>query len=263
MKFLTVDLLRRSGFALAWWVLGMLSMGAYVVFVYDSIGSLQDLHDLYEQYPESIRDLLGEADIGTLNGWIHLELFSWLPLVLGVYGGIFAAGSISREAETRTVDFILGLPVSRLEFMASRLIVGLVNMALICGAIFAMLVITIPLTGHAPSAGKYVLALLNAYLLGAALFTAYAFIASIVDEQARLIGMTVGATLVMYIATGALNAANAPDVVQWLSPFEHYHSADAMSGRGIPALPLLALLAATLIGSAAAMYSYNRRDLAV
>jgi ABC-type transport system involved in multi-copper enzyme maturation permease subunit len=263
VKTLTLDLLARSRIALGWWVLGMLSMGAYVVFVYDSIGSLEDLHDLYERYPESIRELFGEVDIGTLNGWIHLELLSWLPLVLGVYGGIFAAGSISRETETRTVDFILGLPVSRVEFMTSRLIVGLANMAAICGLIFALLVITVPLTGHDPAAGKYTLALFNAYLLGAALFTAYALIASFVDEQARLIGVTIGATLVMYIATAALNAANAPDVVQWVSPFEHYHSADAMSGRDMPVLPLVALFTGAVITGAAAIYWYNRRDLAV
>lgn len=263
MKTLTLDLLARSRIALGWWVLGMLSMGAYVVLVYDSIGSLEDLHDLYEQYPESIRELFGEVDIGTVNGWIHLELLSWLPLVLGVYGGIFAAGSISREAETRTVDFTLGLPLSRIEFMASRLIVGLVNMAVICGLIFALLVITVLLTGHDPSAGRYMLALINAYLLGAALFSAYAFIASLVDEQARLIGVTIGATLVMYIATAALNAANAPDVVQWVSPFEHYHSADAMSGRDMPVLPLVVLITGAVVTGAAAMYWYNRRDLAV
>jgi ABC-2 type transport system permease protein len=238
-------------------------MGVYVVIVYDSIGSLEDLHDLYEQYPESIRELFGEVDIGTVNGWIHIELLSWLPLVLGVYGGIFAAGSISREAEQRTVDFILGLPVSRVEFMASRLTVGLLNMAIICGLVFALLVIVVPLTGHDPSAGKYALALSNAYLLGAALFTAFAFVASLVDEQARLIGITIGATLVLYIATGALKSAGAPEVVLWLSPFEHYHSADAMSGRHVPVAPLVALAVASVLAGGAAIYWYNRRDIAV
>lgn len=262
MSTLILDLLRRSRAALGWWMIGMLSMGAYVVFVYDSIGNLEDLHDLYEQYPDSIKDLLGEIDIGTLNGWIHLELLSWMPLVLGVYGGIFAAGSISREAEQRTLDFTLGLPVSRVEFMASRLTVGLLNLAALCILIFLLLVAGVTITGHDPSAGKYALALLNAYLLGTALFATFAFIASAVDEQARLIGITIGATLVAYIATGALKSAGAPEALLWLSPFEHYHSADIMSGRDVPIVPFVLLAAATVIFGAAAVYWYNRRDLA-
>ena len=263
MISLTLDLLARSRVALGWWVLGVLTMGAYVVIVYDSIGSTEELRRLYEQYPQSVRDLIGDVDIGTINGWIHTELLSWVPLILGMYGGIFAGGNISKEAEQRTVDFILGLPVTRSQFMLSRLFAGLVNIAVICLMTFGLLVVLVALVGHSPSAGKLALALFNAYLLGAALFCGYAFIASFTDEQAKLIGIAIGGTLVMYIATAALKTAGAPDVVQWLMPFNHYHSADAMSGRHVPALPMIVLFVAALAASAGAVYWYNRRDLAV
>ncbi|MEO7666977.1 MAG: ABC transporter permease subunit [Dehalococcoidia bacterium] len=260
---LVLDLATRSRVALCWWLLGILSMACYVVAVYDSIGSLQDLRNLFEQYPESIREMFGEVDVGTMDGWIHLELLSWIPLVLGMYGGIFAAGTISRESEQRTVDFILGLPISRTQFIGSRLIVGLANIGTICAAIFLLLVVGVLLTGHTPSADRYALALLNAFLLGAALFSGYVLIASFTDEQSRVTGIAIGVTLVLYIATAALGAAEAPDWLKWLSPFEHYHSASIMSGRGVPILPQVALLVGTIMASAAALYSYNRRDIAV
>lgn len=263
MIALTLDLLARTRVTLAWWVLGVLAMGAYVVVVFDSIGSLEDLRKLYESYPESIRELIGDVDISTINGWIQTELLSWVPLILGMYGGIFAGGNISREAEQRTVDFILGLPVSRTDFMMSRLIAGLVNIAIICVLTFVLLVVLVPLVGYTPSAGKFALALLNAYLLGAALFCGYAFIASFTDEQAKLIGIAIGGTLVMYIATGALRSAGAPDFVQWMVPFDHYHSADAVSGRDVPVLSMAVLAAGAVIAGFAAVYWYNRRDLAV
>lgn len=263
MISLTLDLLARSRVTLAWWVLGVLAMGVYVILVFDSIGSLEDLRKLYESYPESIRELIGDADISTVNGWIQIELLSWVPLILGMYGGIFAGGNISREAEQRTVDFILGLPISRTQFMVSRLAAGLVNIAIICALTFVLLVALLPVTGHSPAAGKFALALFNAYLLGAALFCGYAFIASFTDEQAKLIGIAIGGTLVMYIATGALKSAGAPDAVQWLVPFDHYHSADAVSGRHVPILPMVALAAGSVIAGVAAVYWYNRRDLAI
>jgi ABC-2 type transport system permease protein len=263
MIALTLDLLARSRITLLWWAIGILGMGTYVILVYDSIGSLEDLQKLYDSYPESVKALIGDVNIATINGWIHIELLSWIPLILGMYGGIFAGGNISREAEQRTLDFILGLPVSRTKFIVSRLVAGLVNIAVICLLTFALLVILLPVAGHAPAAGKFTLALFNAYLLGAALFTAFAFIASFTDEQARIIGIAIGGTLVMYIATGALKAAEAPEVIQWLVPFDHYHSADAVSGREVPVLSLVVLFLGTVISSMAAVYWYNRRDLAV
>jgi len=116
--------------------------------------------------------------------------------------------------------------------------------------------------GYESSPDHYALALFNAFLLGAALFCGYAFIASFIDEQARVIGIAIGGTLVVYIATAALRTASAPDVVRWLSPFEHYRAADAMSGRAVDPGSLLVLAVAGVITGAAALYWYNRRDLA-
>jgi len=262
MRALVADLFGRSWFALGWWLVGVLAMGGYVVAVYGSLSGTDELADLWDLYPASIQELIGDVNIGTIDGWIHLEFMSWIPLVLGMYGGIFAAGNISREAETRTTDFVLGLPVSRIEFMASRLVVGIINIGAICGGAFVLLVVQVPLMGYDASPDRYALALANAFLLGAALFCGYAFIASFVDEQARVIGIAIGGTLVVYIATAALRTASAPDVVRWLSPFEHYHAADAMSGRAIDPGSLAVLAVAAVVAGSAALYWYNRRDLA-
>ena len=262
MKTLALDLLSRSRITLLWWIAGMAAMGAYVVGVYDSIGNLEDLRKLYEGYPEAIRKLVGDVDISTLNGWIQVELLSWMPLILAIYAGIFAASHISRETEQRTIDFVLGLPVSRTEFLLSRIVVGAANMATICLAIFVLLMIEVPLVGHDPSPERYALALSNAFLVGAALFAAYVLIASFTDDQGRVTGITLGVTLLLYVVRGALQAANAPDVVLWLTPFEHYHAAEAMSGRAVPVLPLIILPLVGIVEGAAAVYWFNRRDIA-
>ena len=258
---LALELAARTRAALGWWMLGILGMATYVVLAFDSLGNREDLAKLYEDYPPALRALFGEVDLSTMDGWIQVELVSYLPLLLAIYGGIYAAGTVSREMEQRTVDFILGLPISRATFIATRLIVGLLNLFLICTAVFLVLVIGVALAGHTPSAGRYALALLNAFLLAGALLTAYVAIATIVDEQARLTGITLGLTFVLYILTAAFRATNVPDAVGWLTPFEHYHSAQAMTGSGLPVTPLIALAAAIAVASVLSMYWYNRRDL--
>lgn len=258
---LALDLFSRSRVALAWWLVGMLSMTAYVVGVYDSLRGVDTLKQLYDQYPAAIRELFGDTDISTIQGWIHLELLSWMPLVLGIYGGIFAAGNISREAEQHTIDFILGLPVSRIQFIGSRIVVGLVNLGIICAIVWLLLVVGVAATGHSPVAGRFALALLNAYLLGAALFCGYVLIATFIDEQAPLIGIAIGFTLVLYIATGVLKTADAPPFIRWVSPFEQYQSAAIISGGAPPYAAFTVLIAGAFAAGGAAIYWYNRRDL--
>ncbi len=261
MTTLARDLFARSRISLLWWIIGLLSMAAYVVAIFDSLGTTESLKQLYDQYPAAIRELFGEADLSTIDGWIHIELLSWMPLVLGMYAGIFAAGNISRETEQHTIDFVLGLPFSRLQFIGSRIVVGLVNLGLICTLVWVLLVVEVAVVGHTPSAGRYALALLNAYLLGVALLCGYILIATFTDEQSRLTGIAIGGTLVLYIATGALRTADAPDLIRWLSPFEHYHSAGIIAGNGPPYVAFSVLIIGAIVTGAGALYWYNRRDL--
>jgi ABC-2 type transport system permease protein len=260
---LALELVARSRAALGWWMLGILGMAAYAVSAYETFSGREELSRLYEDYPPAVRKLFGEVDIGTLNGWLQVEIVSYIPLILAIYGGIFAAGSISREVEQRTIDFILGLPLSRSQFILSRLLVGLCNLLLICLAVFAVLVVGVAVLGHAPAAGNYALALANAFLLSAALLAAYVAFASAIDEQSRVTGITLGLTLVTYVLTAALKVTDAPEAIRWLLPFEHYHSAQAMTRGSLPVAPMLLLGTATLAAGAFAVYWYNRRDIAV
>lgn len=263
MTALALDLVRRTRVSLFWWLAGTLGMGVYVVFIYDTLGDLETISDFYEQLPPALREFIGDADIGTIEGWLQIEFMSWLPLILAIYGGTFAAGMISREVEQRTVDFVLGLPISRMQFIGSRLLVGAANVGVLSGAVFALLTVGVALTGHDPHVDRYALATLNAYLLGLALLAAFVAVASFVDEQSRVTGITIGVTLLLWILSVALQAADAPTFVRWFTPFEHYHSAAAMSGGSVTIGSLITLAVAIVVASGVAAYWYNRRDIAI
>jgi len=262
MTALALDLITRTRVSLFWWLVGVVGMGVYVVFIYDTLGDVQRIADFYDQLPPALREFIGDADISTIDGWLQAEFMSWVPLILAIYGGIFVAGSISREVEQRTVDFVLGLPISRMEFVGSRLLVGMWNVAVLSVVVFLVLTIGVSLTGHTVHAGRYALASLNAGLLGVALLAAYAAVAAFVDEQGRVTGVTLGVTLVLWILSVALQAADAPMFIRWLTPFEHYHSAEAMSGGSVTIGALIVLVVATLAASGLTLYWYNRRDIA-
>ena len=263
MTTLALELATRTRTALLWWLLGLLAMAGYVVGAFTTLSDVEDISALYGEFPPALRDVIGEVDIGTMDGWIHVEFLAWVPLILAIYAGIYASGAVSREAEQRTVDFVLGLPVSRTQFIASRLAIGVWNVLLICVSVFVFLIIAVALTGETLSPDRYALALTNAFLLGAALMAAYVAVAAAVDEQSRVTGITLGLTLVAFIAAAGLRAADAPEALRWFTPFEHYHSAEAMSGDGLPLLPLVLLASLAVAAATVAIYWYNRRDIAI
>jgi ABC-2 type transport system permease protein len=260
---LALELANRTRTALTWWLLGLLGMAGYVVGAYTTLSDVEDLSALYEEFSPALRDVIGEVDISTMDGWLHVEFLAWVPLIMAIYAGIYASAAVSREVEQRTVDFVLGLPVSRTQFIASRLAVGFWNLLVISVSVFVFLVIAVAISGETLSPDRYALALTNAFLVGAALMAAYVAVAAAVDEQSRVTGITLGLTLVAFIATAGLRAADAPEALRWFTPFEHYHSAEAMSGDGLPLLPLVLLLSLAVAAATAAIYWYNRRDIAI
>ncbi len=263
MTALALELANRTRAALIWWLLGLLAMAGYVVGAYATLSDVEDLSALYEEFSPALRNVIGEVDISTMDGWIHVEFLAWVPLIMAIYAGIYASGAVSREVEQRTVDFVLGLPVSRTQFIASRLAVGVWNLLVLSASMFIFLVIAVAISGETLSPDRYALALTNAFLLGAALMCAYVAVAAAVDEQSRVTGITLGLTLVAFIATAGLRAADAPEALRWFTPFEHYHSAEAMSGDGLPLLPLVLLPSLAVAAATAAIYWYNRRDIAI
>jgi ABC-2 type transport system permease protein len=257
------DLAKRTRVALVWWLIGTVAMGAYVIGVYDTLGDIDEIAEFYEQLPPALREFVGDADISTIDGWLQIEFMSWVPLILAIYGGIFAAGAVSREVEQRTVDFVLSLPVSRTHFIGSRLFIGVWNLFLMCVVIFALMAGGVALTGHSVHADHYALAVFNAFLLSVALLTAYIALSTFVDEQGKVTGITIGVTLVLWIGSVALQAADAPEAIRWLTPFEHYQSAEAMAGNSVSIGSLVVLGVASVVGSGVALYWYNRRDIAI
>ncbi len=262
MTALALELASQTRTALTWWLLGLLAMAGYVVGAYTTLSDVEDLSALYEEFSPALRNVIGEVDISTMDGWIHVEFLAWVPLIMAIYAGIYASGAVSREAEQRTVDFVLGLPVSRTQFIASRLAVGVWNLLVLSASVFVFLVFAVAISGETLSPDRYALALTNAFLLGVALLCAYVAVAAVVDEQSRVTGLTLGLTLVAFIATAGLRAADAPEALRWFTPFEHYHAVEAMSGDGLPLLPLIVLPSLAVAAAAVAIYLYNRRDLA-
>ncbi|SEO23182.1 ABC-2 type transport system permease protein [Halogranum amylolyticum] len=94
-----------------------------VVGLYPSIAaSGVDFEAYVESFPPEVRNaFLGSVEnIGTVEGFLVTELYQFVwVLLLGIYFGYVAAGTIAGEIEGGSVDLLLVNPVSR-----SRLVVG-------------------------------------------------------------------------------------------------------------------------------------------
>lgn len=88
-------------------------VGLYV-WMFPTISGSVDLDEYIEAWPPALREAFGLEALGTIEGFLAGELYSfvWI-LLLGLYLAYLAASLIADDVERDRMDMLLSLPVSR------------------------------------------------------------------------------------------------------------------------------------------------------
>lgn len=247
-------------------------IGAITFFgtaLYESMyraGALAKFQEMFQTMPESTRAMFGAAKGGfpTLAGWLTIfTLGQWMLIGLVIYTALFVAGIVTREMDRRTMEFLLGLPVSRTQVLLSRwagmvaALVGLVA-AHLAGLIAGVATATEPLP-----AGRLVLADLNLWLLLVAMGTILLFISIFVDDYGRGVGAVLGVGVGFVFANSALESATgALKTLREVLPLGFYDPGSILTGTmHWSHLGVLAAITAVALGLS--LYCFQRKQIAV
>lgn len=96
-----------------------------------------ELDELFEDLPPFFQDMFGIIELGTIEGFLAAELYMFIwSLLLGLYFGYAAAGTIAGDLERNRLDVTLSMPVTRTrllleEFLALVFTVVFINLVLV------------------------------------------------------------------------------------------------------------------------------------
>lgn len=126
MKLATVFLhfARRSWGAIVGWGVMLAVLGLYLMRFYDTLAEQRAmLEQLVAQYPPALMAFFGgTAEMFTAGGYLSLEFFSYMPIVIGVYAVLLGSGMLVSDEENGTLDLVLAHPISRTLLFAGRLL---------------------------------------------------------------------------------------------------------------------------------------------
>ena len=83
---------------------------------------LQALGDIFTMFPEELMDFFGGLEvIANPYGLWALEILSFIWLYAGIYIVFMASSLLSHEVENKTIDLSLSKPISRYNFLGSKI----------------------------------------------------------------------------------------------------------------------------------------------
>ncbi len=258
----TYALSRYRGQILGWG----LSVGLLAVYMMPFYNTLveqrQTLENLLASYPPELMAFFG--DVGTMftpEGYLTVELLSYLPLLLGIFAVLAGSGLLASDEENGTLDLILAHPISRTALYLGRLLAFLVATVLILGLIWLGLIIG--RTWSEIELGPVELALPFVSALAVVLvFGALAVLLSFVLPARRLAAMVAGMLLVAsFFITSLARINDDLQALNRFSPLRYYQAGDAV--HGLNGAWLAGLLGVALVMLALAWWLFQRRDIRV
>ena len=100
-------------------VLGLLSY--FIVYMIDGM-DLAAIENIMSMWPEEMQEFLGDVEAFTSPyGFWTLELLSFMWAYAGIYIVYMASNLLTREVEAKTIDLSLSKPVTRYNFLGSKI----------------------------------------------------------------------------------------------------------------------------------------------
>lgn len=255
--------LRRSRGQIVGWGLTLFLLALMMVSFYDTIAEDQEQwRELMEYYPEEIMAFFGgQLDFTSPEGFLSVEFFSFMPLVLGVYAILAGGGLLVEDEEAGRMDLILGQPVRRRSLFFGRVLAFVLTAALIC--LLGLIGVMLSMSWSAMDLGLWTVAKPFLSVLAMVLFFgALTLLLSLLLPSRRMAGMLAGVVLVGgFFITGLAGLSEAVQAFADFSPLTYYQGGEAMTELNLEYL--LGMLGAAALFALVAWWGFERREIRV
>ena len=256
--------LRRFRGQILGWGIALALMGVLLISMYDSFAAEQEqLEDLYELYPPEITAFIGDVSsmFATPEGWVSVEFFSYMPLILGIFAVLVGSGLLVSDEENGRLDLIMAHPVSRTALFLGRLLAFVAATVAILAIAWLGLVVPMNWSSMDIGWGRMWLPLLS-LLAELLLFGTLSLLLSMLLPSRRMAATTGGLLLVAsFFITGLANINEDLETIAKLSPLNYYQTQDAF--EGLNGAWLAGLLGSAVVFAALAWWRFQRRDIRV
>lgn len=264
IAILTHSLSRFRG-QIVGWGLSLALLAGFLTAFYDTIAEQKESYmQLLSGYPKEMWALFatsGVAQMFTPAGYLNLEFFSYMTLVVGIYAVLAGSTLLAGDEENGTLDLILGHPVSRTALFAGRSLAFLLATVAILAITWLGFVVVVPGTMMDTGAGELALPMVSLFGI-LALFGTLALLLSMLLPSARATAMTSGIAMVGCYFINVM--ANIDDSLQPLAdvlPFKYYQGGLAIDGMDWNEWWMMLGVSALFV--LIAWWRFSRRDIRV
>ena len=247
------------------WAIPLLILGVITLPFYDLVAENEkQIRPIIRGLSPIIKSFIGgelAEEMLTPQGYVSQRYFSFIPVMLGLFGAIAGSGMLVNDEEKGYLDLLMSYPTSRTTLFIGRLISMILSIFTII--LFGWLGLLIGVFKSASlnfSGAQLILPYYSVFAV-TLFFATFALFLSLIMPSRSSAAMTTGILVLAGFIVTSLSAA-IPDLKSFamFSPIT-YFQANAMNGLNI--LPVVGLLMFSTTLSILACLKFKARDLRI
>lgn len=183
------------------WTLGIIAIVAVQLGVYPTVrSSASDWAALTESFPDAIKQIFRMEDYTSERGYLSAELMSFtVPFIVMGFGCSWGARVGTEEEEMGTSDLILSLPMSRREYLVSRIVASIIALGVLLGLFAVALVIGSRILEFSIPLHSYASAALSLFLIGFLMMSIAIFIGAWKGKRTIALGLSMAFAIAAFV----------------------------------------------------------------
>lgn len=254
--------LKNNWLMILGWGLGLGLLGFYLFDIYDNFFQQNvDLREIFSAFPEDVMAFFGgDVNLFEPAGFLHLEFFSYMPIILGIMIISSAAGLISKKEEEGTLEIIIAQPVSRSLVFWSRLLALIASVILILAITWGGFALGLNATGTFDIDQVQMVRPMISLFAILLPFLALALLLSMLLPSSSAASLVSGFLLIAFFFISSLARIDEDlEPINRFSPFKFYQGGAAVNG--LDHQNLLILFGISIVFIALAWLFFVLRDL--
>ena len=204
------------------WTLGIVALVTIQLAVYPTIrSSAGDWTSLTDAFPDAFKEIFRLQDYASERGYLSTELLSFtVPFIVMGLGCTWGARVATEEEDAGTADIVLSLPISRYNYIVTRIVAALVVMIVVMTVFFLSVLIGTRLLNFSIPIHQYFAASLSLFSLGVLMMSAAVCVGSVTGKRTMALGLSMAFAIALFVFYSLAPLVSIFDTVNPYNPMQ-------------------------------------------
>ena len=247
------------------WLLILIALFLVVFVMYPSIingENAQMMEEMMKLFPKEILKAFN-MDISSIDsafGWLKSEGFVFVLLIIGCYSGILGSNILLKEENDKTIEYLNSLPIKRNNIVFSKVITGLIYIALMVILIGIFNYVGLVLSDDFDK-DQYILLSITPIFPSFVIYFICMFLSTFTNKTKKMFGLSLGIVLISYMLQMLSTMANETEFLKYLSVFSLADIRNVILDKAINPLMIFLSLILSIVFLISTIVHFNKKEL--